>query len=73
MRTKHMVVIGDAFNMAELGNESIQLVVTSPPYFNVKDYGTENIGSIDNYARYLRSLSQVFEECYRVLASGKTI
>lgn len=71
MKTKHMVVIGDAYNMAELGDESVQLVVTSPPYFNVKDYGTENIGSIDNYASYLKSLRQVFEECYRVLANGR--
>ncbi|MBI5046514.1 site-specific DNA-methyltransferase [Candidatus Micrarchaeota archaeon] len=71
MKSKHMVVIGDAYNMAELDDESIQLVVTSPPYFNVKDYGTENIGSIDSYASYLKSLRQVFEECYRVLAKGR--
>ncbi len=69
--TRHQIVIGDAFNMAELDDESIQLVVTSPPYFNVKDYGTENIGSIDSYAEYLRSLRQVFQECYRVLAKGR--
>ena len=66
-----MVVIGDAFKMDELDDEAVQMVVTSPPYFNVKDYGTENIGSIDSYASYLKSLRQVFEECYRVLAQGR--
>lgn len=73
MKTKHMVVIGDAYNMAELDNEAVQLVVTSPPYFNVKDYGTDNIGSINDYGAYLKSLRQVFQECYRVLAKGRYI
>ncbi|MBU1887339.1 site-specific DNA-methyltransferase [Candidatus Micrarchaeota archaeon] len=71
--TKHMIVIGDSFCMSELKDNSVQLIVTSPPYFNVKDYETENIGSIDTYADYLKSLRQVFQECYRVLVSGRYI
>lgn len=73
METKHVIVIGDSYNMNELKKESVQLIVTSPPYFNVKNYGTENIGSIDNYANYLKSLRQVFQECFRVLAEGRYI
>ena len=47
--SKHLVVIGDCRNMAEVEDSSVQLVVTSPPYFNVKDYGVDNIGSIQEY------------------------
>ncbi len=57
--------------MAEVEDNSVQLVVTSPPYFNVKDYGLDNIGSINEYDIYLRAMRQVFSECYRVLEEGR--
>lgn len=66
-----MVVIGDSRNMAEVSGDSIQLVVTSPPYFNVKDYGRENIGSINDFHAYLQEMQLVFNECYRVLEKGR--
>ncbi|MFH1261767.1 MAG: site-specific DNA-methyltransferase [Candidatus Micrarchaeota archaeon] len=69
----HRIVIGDCRNMAEIKDNSIQLIVTSPPYFNVKDYGTDNIGSIKEYETYLRAMRQVFSECYRVLEEGRYI
>ncbi|MCI0504424.1 site-specific DNA-methyltransferase [Candidatus Micrarchaeota archaeon] len=69
--SKHLVVIGDCRNMAEVEDGSVQLVVTSPPYFNVKDYGIDNIGSIDEYDVYLRAMRQVFSECYRILEDGR--
>jgi len=48
MRTEHKIIIGDSRNMSELKNESIQLIITSPPYWQLKDYGTENqIGFYD--------------------------
>lgn len=71
--SKNTVIIGDCRNMTEIKENSIQLIVTSPPYFNVKDYGTENIGSIDNYENYLQAMKQVFAECYRVLDDGRYI
>jgi len=71
MQTKHLVVIGDCRSMAEIEDESIQLIITSSPYFNVKDYGAENIGSIDEYETYLKLMSEVFKECYRVLEDGR--
>jgi len=70
---RHWIVIGDSFSMYELQDKSVQLIVTSPPYFNVKKYEVENIGSIDNYPIYLKSLRQIFQECYRVLADGRYI
>ncbi len=69
--SKHLVVIGDCRNMAEVDDGSVQLIVTSPPYFNVKDYGVDNIGSIQEYGTYLKAMRQVFSECYRVLEDGR--
>src|SRR3989338_3758922 len=71
--TSHRIVIGDARNMAEVKDNSVQLIVTSPPYFNVKDYGIDNIGSINEYEIYLRAMRQVFSECYRVLQEGRYV
>ncbi len=71
METKQLVVIGDSRKMAEVADESVQLVVTSPPYFNVKDYGQNNIGSINDFHEYLQEMQLVFDECYRVLEKGR--
>ena len=50
MSTKHQIIIGDSRNMAEIDNESVHLVVTSPPYWQIKDYGDKNqIGFNDSY------------------------
>jgi len=66
--------------MEEVNNASIDLVVTSPPYFNVKDYslnGYQNetisapvegqIGDINDYEEYLKALDEVWAEVARVL------
>ena len=73
MGTEHKIVIGDSRNMRELKDGSIQLIVTSPPYFNVKRYGDgkDNIGSIDAFSDYLNEMRSVFSECYRVLEDGR--
>ena len=67
MEEENFVIFGDSRKMWALADESVQLIVTSPPYFNVKDYGTDNIGSVDDYWDYLHEMKRVFEECYRVL------
>jgi DNA modification methylase len=57
--------------MAELENESIHLIITSPPYWQLKDYGNENqIGYHSNYEDYINNLNLVWNECYRVLHKG---
>jgi DNA modification methylase len=71
MGARHIVIFGDSRRMVEIADESVQLVVTSPPYFNVKDYGTNNIGDIDDYWEYLHEMKKVFEECYQVLETGR--
>lgn len=42
MKTTHLIINGDSRNMPELKDKSIQLIITSPPYWQLKDYGTEN-------------------------------
>jgi site-specific DNA-methyltransferase (adenine-specific) len=57
--------------MTELPDNSVHLVVTSPPYWQLKDYGTDNqIGFHDSYENYINNLNLVWKECYRVLHNG---
>lgn len=71
MRTHHRIIFGDARQMVELADRSVHLVVTSPPYWQLKDYGASGqIGFHDTYESYLCSLNLVWEECYRVLVPG---
>ena len=67
------VVQGDSRKLTFMDNDSVGLVVTSPPYWDKADYGDGegNIGSISSYASFLDSIRPVFEECYRVLQPGR--
>lgn len=57
--------------MIELPDNSIHLVITSPPYWQLKDYGSDNqIGFHDSYENYINNLNLVWKECYRVLHNG---
>jgi site-specific DNA-methyltransferase (adenine-specific) len=69
--TYHKVVIGDSRNMKEVPDESVHLVITSPPYWQLKDYGRKDqIGFNDSYEDYINHLNLVWKECYRVLHQG---
>ena len=71
MATTHKIIIGDSRNMAEINNEAVHLIVTSPPYWQIKDYGDLNqIGFNDTYEEYIENLNKVWSECYRVLYPG---
>ncbi|MBN1539325.1 MAG: site-specific DNA-methyltransferase [Candidatus Thermoplasmatota archaeon] len=66
------VIIADSRDMGELGDGSIQLMVTSPPYWHIKDYGTsEQIGYGQSLHEYLIDLYRVWEEVFRVLEDGR--
>lgn len=55
-------------SMDELEDDSVQLVVTSPPYWNAKDYGKDTqLGFGQGYKEYIESLNAVWSECIRVL------
>ena len=57
--------------MAEVQDESVHLVVTSPPYWQLKDYGNgQQIGFDDSYEAYINNLNLVWSECHRVLTKG---
>ena len=57
--------------MEEVKDESIHLIITSPPYWQLKDYGTdEQIGFNDSYEEYINHLNLTWKECYRVLKKG---
>jgi len=57
--------------MDEIRDESIDLVITSPPYWQLKDYGDKNqIGFDDSYEDYINNLNLVWNESYRVLDDG---
>ena len=57
--------------MIELGDKSVHLIVTSPPYWQLKDYGFgRQIGFNDSYESYINNLNIVWSECYRVLHDG---
>ncbi len=70
-KTFHKIIIGDSRHMEEVRNESVHLVITSPPYWQLKDYGAKNqIGFNDSYQDYIDNLNKVWKESYRVLHPG---
>ncbi|RLD99550.1 MAG: hypothetical protein DRJ13_09755, partial [Bacteroidetes bacterium] len=56
-------------DMSEIESGSINCIITSPPYFQMRDYGTgkEQLGMEQSVEIYLMNLMKVFKECYRVL------
>lgn len=74
--TSHLVILGDARELTEVEDESIHLVVTSPPYANLKKYEPGNpsqLGDIEEYETFLDELDKVWKECFRVLVAGGRI
>ena len=62
---------GDSRKMSIVKDSSVQLIVTSPPYWQLKDYGVYNqIGFNDSYEEYINNLNIVWKECERVLSPG---
>ena len=69
--TEHKIVFGDSRSLNLIKDKSVQLIITSPPYWQLKDYGAANqIGFNDCYEEYINNLNLVWKECYRVLSDG---
>ena len=70
--TRHMITLGDARCMAELEPESVHLVVTSPPYWTLKEYRDSDgqMGHIEDYEEFLVELDRVWRHCLRALVPG---
>lgn len=55
-------------NMFDIKNNEVDLIVTSPPYWDMKNYENGNqIGYSEKYEKYLSRINKVWEECFRVL------
>ncbi|MEW6658387.1 MAG: site-specific DNA-methyltransferase [Thermodesulfobacteriota bacterium] len=68
------IIIGDSRAMPELADGSIDLVVTSPPYWHIKDYGVPGqIGYGQSLHEYLKNLYHTWAECFRVLREGSRL
>jgi len=71
MKTNHLIINGDSRKMREVMDESVHLIITSPPYWQLKDYGSENqLGYNDSYESYINNLNLVWSESHRVLHKG---
>ncbi len=71
MKTTHKIINGDCRQMNLVADKSVQLIVTSPPYWQLKDYGSDKqIGYHEDYETYINNLNLVWKECYRVLDNG---
>lgn len=74
LKNEHKIFLGDARKLSGLSrNQEIHLVVTSPPYWNLKDYPGQNeeqLGDIDDRNKFLQELSKVWRRCFRMLVPG---
>ena len=71
LKTIHRIIRGDSRQMNLGADKSVHLVITSPPYWQLKDYGTEDqIGFHDSYESYINNLNLVWKECHRILHPG---
>jgi modification methylase len=69
--TVHKIIFADSRDMAEVPSKSVHLIITSPPYWQLKDYGDNGqIGFNDSYEKYINNLNLVWSECQRILHDG---
>ncbi|MFY9742717.1 MAG: site-specific DNA-methyltransferase, partial [Candidatus Sulfotelmatobacter sp.] len=73
--TTHRVRCSDSRNLSDLKSESVHLIVTSPPYWTLKDYppNEHQLGAFQDYEGFLLELDKVWAECSRVLVPGGRI
>jgi site-specific DNA-methyltransferase (adenine-specific) len=74
--TAHRLHLGDARDLSWIPDESVDLVVTSPPYWTLKQYKQDRygqMGDIADYEQFLDELDKVWRECARVLVGGGRI
>ncbi len=68
----HRILRGDARDLSALADGSVHLVVTSPPYWTLKEYndGEDQLGAVGDYDRFVAELARAWSECHRVLVPG---
>jgi site-specific DNA-methyltransferase (adenine-specific) len=71
LHPRHRLVFGDSRTLSAVGDGEAHLVVTSPPYWEIKNYGhVDQIGFSQSYEDYINDLNLVWQECFRALAPG---
>ena len=75
IQTAHRLFCADARCMSFIPSDSVHLVVTSPPYWNLKEYerGQNQLGIIEDYDAFVCELAKVWKECHRILVPGGRI
>ena len=69
--TNHKIYFGDSRALNKIEDKSVQLIITSPPYWQLKDYGSNyQIGFNNSYEEYINNLNLVWMECERILSEG---
>lgn len=70
--TAHFLHRGDAREMHDLKPESVHLVLTSPPYWTLKEYRQSDaqLGHIEDYDQFLEELDKIWKHCFRALVPG---
>jgi len=73
--TRHVLHLGDARHLDWIADESVHLVVTSPPYWTLKEYNEHpaQLGNLSEYETFLRELDRAWAHCCRVLVPGGRI
>lgn len=71
-KTLHSILVGDSQDLSVIPDESVQLVLTSPPYWNLKEYNdhVEQLGHVNDYELFLNKLDDVWRGCYDKLVVG---
>lgn len=72
VQTEHRLICSDARDLSFIPDASVHLVVTSPPYWTLKEYNRhpDQMGHIHDYEEFLDELNKVWRHCYRVLVPG---
>ncbi|WEL16638.1 DNA modification methylase [Halorhabdus sp. SVX81] len=73
--THHELHLGDARDLSMVADESVELVVTSPPYFDIKDYengtgGEDQLGDLESYEQFNAEIDKVWKQAYDKLVPG---
>jgi DNA modification methylase len=70
--TIHQLFMGDAREMASIEPESVHLVLTSPPYWTLKEYRDSHaqLGHVEDYDQFLHELDKVWRRCFDALVPG---
>ncbi len=71
-RTSHNLIQADARDLSFIPDETVHLVITSPPYWNLKRYNehSKQLGHIQDYEMFLAEIRKVWEHVFRVLVPG---